>query len=332
MSFASMVSQWDVAIPADGLTLAGRLHVPLGLGPDDRRPGVVIAGPVPGVKEIASPLYAAALAAAGFIVLTFDYRGFGGSGGARREGGVVNEHADDLRHAIAYLAQRRDVESDRLALCAVGLGAGYACMVAAFDPRIRALAAVGGVLDFRGSVEAMLGPGAPAYLAEVTRRAEGKRPESSYVPVVGASASLVMLPGEAAYRFFDRIGRALGSQWRNRISVQLLGRLLDFQALPFLPRLAERPALFVQGSRDALCPPSSAMRLLELGAELWTLEWVWTRHHFELYEPSEASREAAATVGRWMAVILARAAAAAPGVRAARPPVAERVRSPAASS
>jgi pimeloyl-ACP methyl ester carboxylesterase len=319
MTTLPMVSQWDVSIPADGLTLAGRLYEPVGLGPDDRAPGVVVAGPVPGVKEITSPVYATALAAAGFVALTFDYRGFGGSEGARREGGVVGEHADDLRRAVDYLAGRRDVDPQRLAVCAIGLGAGHACMVAAFDQRVRACAVVAGVLAFRDAVESLLGPErAAAYVAEVGRRAEGKRPDTSYVPVVGMQSSLVMLPGEAAYRFYDRVGRTLDGRWRNRISVQLLARLLDFQAVPFLPHLAERATLFVQGTQDALSPASAAMWLLESASDAWTLEWVRTRQHFDLYDATPASTEAADIVARWTGRALRRAPVPVRGTRLRR--------------
>jgi pimeloyl-ACP methyl ester carboxylesterase len=330
MSQSTMVSQWDVTIPADGLSLAGRLFVPVGLGPEDRCPAVAVAGPVPAVKEIASPGYAAALAAAGFITLTFDYRGFGASEGARREGGVVNEQADDLRFALDYLAGRRDVEPGRLAVCGIGIGAAYACMVAAFDPRVRACASVGAVLDFRAAVGSMLGPQpAAAYLADLTRRAEGKRPEASYIPVVGTRAPLVMLPGEAAFRFFDRAGRTQAGRWRNRVSVQLLARLLDFQALPFLPQLAQRPTLFVQGSGDALSPAARASRLLEFGSEAWTVEIVWTHHHFELYDATPAGLEAAALVAGWTARTLRRTHGSSRGPRVIGAP-ARGHRSPAA--
>ncbi|MGH9211712.1 MAG: protein kinase domain-containing protein [Acidimicrobiales bacterium] len=81
------MTRLDVSFPSDGLQLAGHLYLPP-TPPrrgDGRRPGVVLDGPMPSVKEMTVPVYGIRLARAGYVVFTFDRRGFGASEGTVRQ-------------------------------------------------------------------------------------------------------------------------------------------------------------------------------------------------------------------------------------------------------
>src|SRR5215831_19805639 len=81
--------------------------------------------------------YHEALTAAGFGVLIFDYRGFGGSEGE----GTVSPHRQlqDLRNAVTYLETRDDVDADAIGTFGSGgTGGGNAILLAAADRRIKA--------------------------------------------------------------------------------------------------------------------------------------------------------------------------------------------------
>lgn len=82
--------------------------------------------------------YHHALTEAGFAVLVFDYRGFGGSDGDRRHLSFAGQLAD-LVNAVSYLCSRDDVDADRIGVFGSGgTGGGNAVLLAAADPRIRA--------------------------------------------------------------------------------------------------------------------------------------------------------------------------------------------------
>ena len=83
----------------------------------------------------------------GFVTLAFDHRNFGDSEGEPRQHEDSAGKLADLRDAVGYLASRPEVDPDRIAVVGVCLGGGYAVRAGAFDPRVRAIAGVGGAYN-----------------------------------------------------------------------------------------------------------------------------------------------------------------------------------------
>jgi uncharacterized protein len=75
-------------------------------------------------------MLAEALRDRGWAVLLYDYRGYGGNPGTPSEQGL----AKDARAAISWLADREDVDADRIAYFGESLGAGVATGLAAERP------------------------------------------------------------------------------------------------------------------------------------------------------------------------------------------------------
>ncbi|MPZ26126.1 MAG: alpha/beta fold hydrolase [Micromonosporaceae bacterium] len=106
----------DVSLrTSDGLTLGAWL-VPSRAG--DRDLTVLIAPGNAGNRSLRAPL-AQALAGAGFAVLLFDYRGYGGNPGSPTEAGL----ARDVRAARSYLVDVAGVPGDRIIYFGESLGA-----------------------------------------------------------------------------------------------------------------------------------------------------------------------------------------------------------------
>jgi pimeloyl-ACP methyl ester carboxylesterase len=134
----------SIKIPSNGFNLAGTLSRPAqstgarlpavvlvgGIGPTDRDS---LAFGVPILGELA-----AALADAGSIVVRYDKRGIGQSGG-RAESASLADYADDVRAAIKALADRKDVDPKRIAVVGHGEGGTIALIAAAKDKRIAAV-------------------------------------------------------------------------------------------------------------------------------------------------------------------------------------------------
>ncbi len=134
----------SIRIPSNGFTLAGTLSKPErpaaprlpavvfvgGSGPVDRDElvaGIPIAGQIAG-----------ALADAGFIAVRYDKRGVGQSGG-RAESASFADYADDLRAAIRFLEDRKDVDPRRIGVIGHSEGGSIAMLAASKDKRIKAI-------------------------------------------------------------------------------------------------------------------------------------------------------------------------------------------------
>ncbi len=109
-----MVTRCDIRIPAEGgVELGGWLFLPDGTGP---HPAVTMAHGFAGTREHGIERFAEAFAAAGFVVLLHDHRGFGTSGGAPRGDVDPWRQIADWRRAISYLESRPEVDPTRIGL------------------------------------------------------------------------------------------------------------------------------------------------------------------------------------------------------------------------
>lgn len=108
-----------------------------GSGPTDRDEAV--AG-IPVFGHIARDLVAA-----GFIVVRYDKRGLGQSGG-RAESVTIADYAEDVRSILYWLGRQKDVDDDRVALIGYGEGAGVAMLAAGRErDRVSALVLMAGI-------------------------------------------------------------------------------------------------------------------------------------------------------------------------------------------
>lgn len=150
---ASFVIAGDrsVQIPASGFNLAatvtrppkatGKLPVAVlvgGSGPTDR--DETVAG-IPVFGQIARDLVNA-----GFIVVRYDKRGVGQSGG-RTESVTLSDYAEDVRSILRWLDKQKDeVDKDRMAIVGHSEGAGVAMLAAGRERgKVSALALLAGV-------------------------------------------------------------------------------------------------------------------------------------------------------------------------------------------
>ena len=147
-------NSWDKVFPRDenvtvqkvhfknryGIDLTGDLYMPKNK-PDAKLPAIAVAGPFGAVKEQSSGLYATEMARRGFIALAFDPSFTGESGGAVRYVASPDINTEDLSAAVDYLANRVDVDADKIGIIGICGWGGMAINAAAMDTRIRATVA-----------------------------------------------------------------------------------------------------------------------------------------------------------------------------------------------
>ena len=137
-----------------GITLGGTLTKPLnargplpavvtitGSGQQDRDEYIPLVGGLRVFRQVADTL-----SRVGIAVLRLDDRGLGASTGNFASSSTA-DFADDIRSALAYLRSRADIDPNRLALVGHSEGGMIAPMVAATDPKLRAIAIMAGPAD-----------------------------------------------------------------------------------------------------------------------------------------------------------------------------------------
>lgn len=145
----------NVLIPGNGFNLAGTITLPaktegVPAPPKGKWPAVVlIAGSGPQDRDetvYGIPIFgqlAGELAKAGFIVVRYDKRGVGQSGG-RPEAATLDYYADDVRSVVRWLTDRSDVDDDRVAVVGHSEGAAVGLLAADKEKKIKAVALVAG--------------------------------------------------------------------------------------------------------------------------------------------------------------------------------------------
>ena len=126
----------DVMIPGSGFNIAATVTTPTAVAGRLRHPAVILvagSGPIGRDSVIFGvPIYAqlaGALAERGFLVVRYDKRGVGQSGG-RTESATIQDYADDVLSVVRWLRRRRDVDKSRLAVAGHSEG-GAVAMIAA---------------------------------------------------------------------------------------------------------------------------------------------------------------------------------------------------------
>lgn len=128
-----------------GITMAALVNFPAGFDESKKYPAIVVSHPGGGVKEQTAGLYAAKLAANGFIAIAFDRSYQGESTGEPRQLENPYVSTEDVSAVIDYLSTLPYVDQDKIGAMGICAGAGYSANAAINDRRIKALGTVSAV-------------------------------------------------------------------------------------------------------------------------------------------------------------------------------------------
>jgi fermentation-respiration switch protein FrsA (DUF1100 family) len=298
-----------------GLRLAGDLRVPEHSPHEGPRglPALVFTGPLSGVKDQVVGNYADRLAAEGFVTLAFDHRNFGDSEGEPRQHEDAAGKLADLRDAVGFLSSRPEVDPERVGVVGVCLGGGYAVRAAAFDPRVRAVAGVGGAYNSPHRLRERMGADQlRAILAGAVENLERERTggEIAYLPAVSVDGPALMGGQEP----FDYYGteRSKSAVWENRMTLDSRWQLLTLDSLSAAEFLDRTPFLVVHGKVDEYCTPEGAQAVYDRATGPKEIEWIESKNHIDIYDRPELVEPAIVRVAEFMARQLAPREVAAP--------------------
>jgi dipeptidyl aminopeptidase/acylaminoacyl peptidase len=280
-----MASQ-TVSFYSEGVRLSGDLFLPEGIAAGERRAGIVLCHGYTGVRNLYLPDTAQALTEAGYVVLTFDYKGWGDSDGPKSRlspyGRVIDSQA-----ALTFLGAQPMVAEDRLGLYGTSYGGATVVWVAAVDPRVKAVVSVVGVGHGRRWMRSVR---RPDEFADLLARSEADRVrrvmtgQSEF-----ADRNTVLLP--------DRQSAELAAAARRgnpgavgEIPLEFIDDTLGFHPEWIVDRIAPRPVLFITSDDDRLVPPEESEALYARAGEPKKLVVLKGWGHYEVYT-GEAFRQ-----------------------------------------
>ncbi len=277
---------------SEGARLAGILYLPEGAGGDENRAGIVLCHGFTGVKEFILPQYAEAFARAGFVALTFDYRGFGESDGQR--GRLLwQEQAADIINAVTFLSTRSEVNPAQMGLWGTSYGGALAPYVLAVDDRVKACV---GQLGFGDAASAMTDRMPPEVIDSFRPMLEEDRRQRVLHnnPTYGDAMDLAGDPEMTA--FMKESAKKLPHLEGRQIMLQFLEAHLQFSPMSVIHKKGDRPLLLIAAELDVVCPMENYKLLYDQAPE--PKQWILFENtrHFEFYEGEPADRSAAEAV------------------------------------
>ncbi|HXW08951.1 MAG TPA: alpha/beta fold hydrolase [Vicinamibacterales bacterium] len=243
----------DVTIPGNGFTLAGTLTMPPVAG-RMKHPAVVLvagSGAVDRDETVAGiPIFsqlAGALAERGFVVVRYDKRGVGQSGG-RTESATLQDYAEDLVSVVKWLERRDDIDGRRIAAVGHSEGGAVTMLAAAREKKIGAVVLVAAP----GTTGADLILEQQQHQLGVLKIAPEERQEKEALQRRIQSA---VVTGEGWDDLPPELRRQADTPW--------FRSLLQFDPARAMTRFRQ-PVLILQGDLDVQVKPHHADKLAEL--------------------------------------------------------------------
>ncbi|MDJ0362592.1 alpha/beta hydrolase [Rhodococcus sp. H29-C3] len=223
------------------------------------RPVVVLAHGLGGTRDSGLDGFAEAFAATGLDAFTFDYRGFGTSGGDERQTVSLAGQVEDWMAAVDAAAQLPGVDPQRIVLWGVSLAGGHVLQVAADRGDIAAVISVVPMVDGVAAMRHALAAHGPLNLLKATgkgiaARVRANAGKPTMLPVVGkpGQPGALTLPG--AYEDYHSIA---GPSWRNEVRADV-GLELGTRAPAQAASKIKVPLLVQIADFDQSAPPRAA--------------------------------------------------------------------------
>ena len=239
-AFGTGIESRSVDIWSDGTRLSGDLFFPGEKKKSAKLPAIILCHGWGGVRAHLNRDYAPQFAAAGYVVLTFDYRGWGDSDSrlilkqkmpeTDEEGEAVVrvwavrevvdpvDQTEDIVNCIHFISGEPGVDPKRIGLWGTSFGGGHVLYVAAHDTRVKCVVSQVPSMDSRGI---------PLYLKRPAMKENIQRARGEIDPV------------PHGFTAFDLAGTPYISRMADYAPVEFAGGL----KVPFLVIVAEKEEL-----------------------------------------------------------------------------------------
>ena len=287
----------SVSFYSEGVRLEGDLYRPKSASADELRAGIVLCHGYTGVKSLYLPDNARVLTEAGYVVLTFDYKGWGASEGPRSRLAPFSRVAD-VQAALTYLGTRPGVDPTHLGLYGTSYGGATVVWAAAMDERVRCVVSVVGVGDGRRWMRSVRRPDEWHDLLEHAREDREQAVESGESAPAERDEVLMQDRASAA---LSAAQRANNPDAVSTVPASFIDETLSFHADWVVDKIAPRPLLLITTEDDRLVPPEESRSLYRHAGEPKKLVVLKGYGHYDVYTEPAFGEVMAATLSWYRA-------------------------------
>jgi ketosteroid isomerase-like protein/pimeloyl-ACP methyl ester carboxylesterase len=287
----SGVTMENVVFLSNGVQLKGHLFLPPNFDENKTYRTAIVTGSWTSIKEQMPDEYASVLSKDVFITLTFDFTGFGESEGQPRQVEDYKLKINDIKAAVDFLSEHKNVNATQLTGLGVCASSGYMAHAVAQDDRIKKLVLVAPWLHDAEIAKMIydMRPGGTEGLLNKAKAAKEKYAETGVMDYVLAASELdpysAMYVPENAFDYYLNPAKAAGVKYDNRFAVSSWEPWLTFDGISAGKQI-QQPVFIVHSESGAV--PQGAKAFFDHLKGEKDIKWLNQFNQQQLYYEKEA--------------------------------------------
>ncbi|AUT38597.1 alpha/beta hydrolase [Acinetobacter baumannii] len=268
-------------VPCDQEMIAADFYIPK---TNNKSAVIIMAHGFAGLRQFKLIQYAQRFAQAGYAVILFDYRYWGGSTGKPREMISINSQLEDWKTMIQYASTCKFIDNRRIVLWGTSLSGGYALSLASELKNIQAIMVQIPYVD--GAETAKLYPlqRYPQALKLSSQDYMGSKMglNPKRLPVVDQYKLCFMPTADSYYGYLSIVNPDY--YWSGEVPARVFFNLMRYRPIQ-LVRQINIPVLFIAAQHDSLIPIESSHEAATNIAPFVSYH-EWDMKHFDIYHGS----------------------------------------------
>lgn len=268
-------------VPCDQEMIAADFYIPK---TNNKSAVIIMAHGFAGLRQFKLIQYAQRFAQAGYAVILFDYRYWGGSTGKPREMISINSQLEDWKTMIQYASTCKFIDNRRIVWWGTSLSGGYALSLASELKNIQAIMVQIPYVD--GAETAKLYPlqRYPQALKLSSQDYMGSKMglNPKRLPVVDQYKLCFMPTADSYYGYLSIVNPDY--YWSGEVPARVFFNLMRYRPIQ-LVRQINIPVLFIAAQHDSLIPIESSREAATNIAPFVSYH-EWDMKHFDIYHGS----------------------------------------------
>lgn len=291
-----------VSFFSEGVRLEGNIFRPDHARFPGPRPGVVLCHGYTGTRDLYLPDAARALAEAGYVALTFDYKGWGTSDGPTRRLDPYGR-VYDVQAAITYLSQQPETDKRRIGLFGWSFGGATVIWTAAHDRRVKCVVSAVGVGDGPVWFRSVRNEEEWQHVNRIADEDRVQRLDTGKSKMADRADILWLDPDSKRISAAGRAKTTAGAA--TEIPAEFIDETMSFRPQWIVDKVSPAALLLITTDGDFVVPKAESERLYAAAKDPKRLVVLKGFGHYDVYS-GEAFRQTMAATLEWLGAHLVR--------------------------